>query len=75
MAEDRLAIHAYLSVPAMTAFSEFAEENGVSITGLLESLGMQLAAEIEEAGDTDIRQPWVKAGRRVDAQRRRRGGR
>jgi len=52
----------------------FAEENGVSVTGLLESLGLELEDEIEQAGDADIRQGWVRRGRKVDAQRRRRGG-
>jgi hypothetical protein len=74
MPEERQAIHAYLSVTAMTAWQAFAEENGVSITGLLESLGLNLATEIAETGDADIRQDWVRAGRKVDAIRRRRGG-
>jgi hypothetical protein len=71
---ERQALHAYLSEASHNAWVAFAEENGVSVTGLLESLGLELGAEMEEAGDTDIRQPWVKRGRNVDAQRRRRGG-
>lgn len=72
MAEERRALHAYLSEESILAWQSFAEGNGVSTTGLLEALGLNLAAEIEETGDTDIRQDWVKAGRKVDAQRRRR---
>lgn len=74
MAEQRQALHAYLSEDAHQAWMEFAEENGVSVTGLLESLGLELLEELEAAGDADIRQLWVKRGRKVDAQRRRRGG-
>lgn len=72
---ERQALHAYLSEKAHQAWQSFAEENGVSVTGLLEALGVQLADEIEAAGDAaDIRQDWVKRGRKIDAQRRRRGG-
>lgn len=71
---QRQALHAYLSPEAHEAWMMFAEDNGVSVTGLLESLGHELAEEMGEAGDSDIRQLWVKRGRKVDAQRRRRGG-
>lgn len=71
---ERSALHAYLSEEAHGAWLAFAEENGVSVTGLLESLGLELAEEIDQAGDADIRQGWVRRGRKVDAQRRRRGG-
>jgi hypothetical protein len=72
---ERQALHAYLSEKAHQAWQSFAEENGVSVTGLLEALGQQLSEEIEVSGDAaDIRQDWVKQGRKIDAQRRRRGG-
>lgn len=71
---ERSALHAYLSEEAHGAWLAFAEENGVSVTGLLESLGLELSEEIDQAGDADIRQGWVRRGRKVDAQRRRRGG-
>lgn len=74
MAIDRPAVHAYLSVEAHAAWQMFAEENGCSLTGLLESIGQDLAKEMAEAGDSDIRQLWVKAARKIDAARRRRGG-
>lgn len=72
---ERQALHAYLSEAAHEAWQAFAEENGVSVTGLLESLGLELEQEIEAAaGDAaDIRRDWVKAGRKIDAARRRRG--
>lgn len=74
---ERQALHAYLSESAHLAWQTFAEENGVSVTGLLESLGATLHEEIQAAvaagGDpADVRQDWVKKGRKIDAQRRRR---
>lgn len=69
---ERRAVHAYLSADAHEGWLAFSEDNGVSITGLLESLGTELLAEIEAAGDSDIRRDWVKRARRVDAIRRRR---
>ena len=71
---DRQALHAYLSEAAHQAWQTFAEDNGVSVTGLLEALGLQLVDEIAAVDDaTEIRQDWVKQGRKIDAQRRRRG--
>lgn len=72
--EQRAALHAYLSPESHAAWQAFSEENGVSVTGLLEALGLNLAREIAETGDADIRQDWVKAGRKIDGIRRRRGG-
>lgn len=72
---ERQALHAYLSEGSHETWTTFSEENGVSVTGLLESLGITLSDEIEAAGDaTTVRQDWVKQGRKIDAQRRRRGG-
>jgi hypothetical protein len=72
---ERQAIHAYLSEQAHEAWQTFAEENGVSVTGLIEVLGLTLSDEIDAAGDAaSIRQDWAKQGRKIDAQRRRRGG-
>jgi hypothetical protein len=71
--EDRKAIHAYLDNDAWQAWQDFAEANGVSLTGLIEALGRELMDEEEDAEEHRI--PWVKAGRRIDAQRRRRDGR
>lgn len=73
---DRSALHAYLSDEAHSTWHRFARENGVSLTGLLEAIGAELDAEIEANGnDPDrVRQPTVKAARRIDADRRRRGG-
>lgn len=72
--KQREAIHAYLSEEAHGAFQTFAEENGVSVTGLLEALGLELMAELSmSSSSTDVRQDWVKRARKIDAERRRRG--
>jgi hypothetical protein len=73
--EERAALHAYLSQDAHRAWQQLAEENGVSVTGMLEAIGMVIKAEIyANDGDADgVRRDWVKAGRKIDALRRRRG--
>lgn len=73
MAEERLAVHAYLSDEAHEAWFQFSSENGVSVTGLLEALGLELAEELETTEPDELRKHWVRAARRVDAARRRRG--
>jgi hypothetical protein len=68
------ALHAYVSAESFESWRHFAEENGVSVTGLLEALAGEIAQEIEECRDaTLVRQDWVKAARRIDVLRRRRG--
>ena len=46
----------------------------MSLTGLLEALGLEMEAELEDTESWDLRQEWVRAGRKIDAQRRRRQG-
>lgn len=65
--EDRKAIHAYLTVASHDAWHKEAEENGVSLSGLLEVLAEDLPTIIENSSDI------IKRARRIDAQRRRRG--
>jgi hypothetical protein len=74
MTEQRQALHAYLSDEAWNAWRLFSEENGVSTTGLLEALGLELADQLDDIEADELRQPWVKAGRKIDGIRRRRGG-
>jgi len=76
MAAESFAVHAYLSEQGKTALEVFSADNGVSVTGLLEALALELAEEIDEAGGVadGIREPWVKKARRIDAERRRRDG-
>lgn len=73
--EDRKAVHAYLSIDAHDVLQDYADANGVSVTSLIETLALQLDKEIADAGDPmDVRQDWVRDARKVDAERRRRGG-
>ena len=69
MTDDRKAIHAYVTDIAKDAWEEFAACQGVSVTGLIEALGQELA---EEDPESDDRRPWVKAARRIDVERRKR---
>lgn len=71
--EDRQALHAYLSQRSHDILQTFGEENGVSATGLIEALCVELGEEIDAAGSTDIREGWIKSARKIDAKRRRRG--
>jgi len=73
MTQERQAIHAYLSDEAFEAWRILAEENGVSVTGVLEAMGLMLKAELAVADATDVQQEWIRAGRKIDAMRRRRG--
>jgi len=70
---ERQALHAYLSETAHAAWVTFAEENGVSVTGLLEALGMDISTELLALDADGLRQPWVRTARKIDAERRRRG--
>lgn len=76
MAEDRSALHCYLDVDTRDAWKHYAEENGVSETALIEAIGREIRQFIN-AG-TDMMDVWperIKVARRIDGQRRRRGGR
>lgn len=69
---NRPAIHAYLSAEAKDAWELFTVENGVSMTGLLEALGIELAEEMKHSQPDEVWQDRIKKGRRIDADRRRR---
>ncbi|MCB1251262.1 MAG: hypothetical protein KDB33_15115 [Acidimicrobiales bacterium] len=73
MADTRRAIHAYLSDDAHEAWHEFAAENGVSVSGLLEAMGVRFAERLRdgEAADAEL-DALTRAARKVDAARRRR---
>jgi hypothetical protein len=68
----RPSIHGYVSQRARDAIHGYAEANGVSVTGLLETLCSDLGTEMEESGSTDVRVEWIKAARRYDVKQRRR---
>ncbi len=65
MSEDRKAIHAAVSSGCHDAWHDFAAEEGVSVSALLEVMGEDLASVTTDQ--------LVGQARRVDAERRRRG--
>lgn len=75
--ETRPALHCYLSKEAHAAYHDFAAEHGISVSGLLEAIAAQLC-DLPGSGNVVIfpgQIDVVKHARRIDAQRRRRGGR
>jgi len=79
MAETRKAIHAFLTPASHEAWHEFAAENGVSVSGLIEALAADWAERAQAAGRVeddgfalDEVEALARQARRIDAQRRRR---
>lgn len=74
MADSRKAIHAYLSPEAHDQWHDFAAENGVSVSGLLEAIGLEWKDQMQaEGGDLPPEiEGLAKRARRIDASRRRR---
>jgi hypothetical protein len=73
MNDDRRALHAYLSREAHDAWHDFAAEQGVSVSGLLEASGRNLAPVVD--GNAEPRKEQlelVDSARKIDAARRRR---
>jgi hypothetical protein len=73
MAAERRALHAYLSPEAHDAWHDFAAEQGVSVSGMLEAYGLELV-DVVTKGDKPRKdqQALVDAARKIDAKRRRR---
>lgn len=76
MSEDngRKALHAYVSDDAHDQWHEFAAEQGVSVSAILEALAPELDLENSESAEQlkDRLGTVVKSARKIDAQRRRR---
>ncbi len=75
MAETRKAIHAFLTPEAHEAWHEFAAENGVSVSALIEAIAMDWQERRNGNGDGfDLPEvdELARTARRIDAQRRRR---
>jgi hypothetical protein len=73
MSDDRRALHAYLSKEAHDAWHDFAAEQGVSVSGLLEASGRELAPVAEgNARPRKEHLALVETARKIDAARRRR---
>ena len=73
MADDRKAIHAYLSPDAHEAWHQFAAEQGVSVSGLLEAIADHWSDTMSNGGSLSPESDGLaRAARKIDAQRRRR---
>ena len=73
--EGRRALHAYLSPEAYAAWLEAADAIGVTLSGLLEALGQDLAVHAPSSKDGTKHPRWdeiVTNARNIDVSRRRR---
>lgn len=73
MADERRAIHAYLTEESHNVWHELAEETGVSLSGFLEAIARDMSEHPPEKGGHPRWDDIVRTARRIDAQRRRRG--
>lgn len=69
MTNARRAIHAYLSSDAYMSLQAFADDNGVSMSAVLEALAKTLKSK---GSGATAHKELVAAARNVDASRRRR---
>lgn len=70
---ERLAIHAYVSEEAFYAWRDFADEAGMSVTSVVEAIGQVIRDDPEDWDRIAEALNLIKKGRRIDADRRRRG--
>ena len=73
MAEQRRAVHAYLSDEAHDAWHDLAAEHGISLSGLFEALAHDFQKNPPDKGGHPRWDEIVKVTRKVDVERRRRG--
>jgi hypothetical protein len=69
------AVHAYLSDDAHAIWQDVSTDYGVSVSGLIEAMGIDLAKPTDERILGPRLDALVTRARRVDAARRRRAGR
>ena len=76
MADSRIAIHAFLTPDSHEAWHEFAAENGVSVSGLIEAMALDWSdrTDGDEFALEEV-EALSRQARRIDAQRRRRSRR
>jgi hypothetical protein len=74
-ASDRRAIHAYLSEESHDVWHDLAERCGMSLSGFLEALARDFQEHVPDEGGYPRWDQVVRAARKVDAERRRRGRR
>lgn len=73
MADERRAIHAYLTNDSHEIWHRVSEEAGMSLSGFLEALAVDMGANPPAEGGMPRWSEIVTSARRIDAQRRRRG--
>jgi hypothetical protein len=73
MADERRAIHAYLTSESHEIWHRVAEEAGMSLSGFLEALAVDMGANPPDEGGLPRWNEIVMSARRIDARRRRRG--
>src|SRR4051812_42475432 len=73
MADARKAIHAYLTPEAHDRWHDFAAEQGVSVSGLLEAIARDWKEQLDNRGGPPAQgEQLAPAGRQNDPARRRR---
>jgi len=73
MADPRRAIHAYLTPEAHDRWHDFAAEQGVSVSGLLEAIALDWKDQLDRGDDLpEAVERLAKSARKIDASRRRR---
>lgn len=70
---SRQAIHAYLEDATFDAWRDFADENGFSVTSMLEAMGQTILDDPDSFDRFAETFGLIKKARRIDADRRRRG--
>jgi hypothetical protein len=70
---NRQALHAYLDSDTHQAWTDWTEDQGISVTGMLEAIGRMLIEQPEDWERITDAIDLVKKARRIDAKRRRRG--
>ncbi|MEZ5228103.1 MAG: hypothetical protein R2710_15950 [Acidimicrobiales bacterium] len=69
---DRRALHAYVSNEAHERWHDFAAEQGVSVSAVLEALASHVLGVVDGDSEAGGLRSVVQEARRIDAQRRRR---
>lgn len=70
---ERRAIHAYLEPPQHEIWHKISEEEGISLSGLLEALAVDFKNYPPADGGHPRWNDVVRSARKIDAERRRRG--
>lgn len=74
MSEERRAIHAYLEVDSHKVWHTISEEAGISLSGFLEALAHDMRDFPPDDGGHPRWKEILRSARKIDANRRRRGG-